>query len=257
MPRGGAQTSGTVYFIRNGLIAFAAQAFVLWSGPGIAADIEVLYQDRPPYYLTNEDGSPGGLVAGPVAEALAAAGIDAHWSDRPSKRQMEAVKANRTAVCSPGWFKKPEREEFAKFSDVVYQDLPQVVVTNRNGASVSDFGTLASLFADREMMFGTKLGYSYGPFVDGLRDQFSPNVVTTAQDNSGMIRMLLGRRFDYMIAAPEEVESLSRTFGDRATEIVSNRMSDVPPGNKRYLMCSKKVSDDILRRFNKALADLK
>ena len=219
-----------------------------------AEPLQLLYQDRPPYYVSNADGSKGGLVSGPVEKALKAAGIPFTWVARSGKGQMAAIRRGGAAVCSPGWFRKPEREVFAKFSDPVYRDRPQVVITQADNRGVFEHRTLAALFADKGLRFGVKAGYSYGPFADDLIAAQSPPVVRTTQDVGGMVRMLLGRRFDYILAAPEEFESLADRLGIAGEDIAAIEMTDIPPGNARYLMCSKDVTDEIIGKFNTALA---
>ena len=229
----------------------------LAAAPGFAADaITLLYQDRPPYYITNPDGSIGGVVAGRVARALKSVRIQAAWKVRPGKRQIETIRHNRAAVCSPGWFKKPEREQFAKFSDPIYQDHPQVVVIRANERDQFPHRKLADLFGDRRHSFGAKLGYSFGTFVDRLVKATKPETQKTPQDVTGMVRMLAGRRFDYMLAAEEEFESLQIELGEATDAIAALTMDDIPPGNKRYLMCSKAVPDPLIARFNTGLASL-
>jgi len=230
-----------------------------FSGPsGAAAEepLRLLYQDRPPYYVTSPNGTVGGLVSGVVAQALSDAGMTFQWLIRPGKRQIETIRQNRAPVCSPGWFKKPERQAFAKFSAMVYQDRPQVVIIRSTDLHDINYPTLAALFADRRYTFGAKLAYSYGAAVDRLITETKPAIQRTPQDVQGMVRMLIGRRFDYMLAAQEEFKSLQADLPTVSDSISALQMQDIPAGNKRYLMCSKKVSDDILRRFNKALADL-
>lgn len=194
--------------MRPGFFATFAMVFS-WLAGGIgpaAADspLSLLYQDRPPYYVTNPDGSVGGLVSGPVATALRKAEIPFEWKVRPGKRQIETIRKNRAAVCSPGWFKKPKREEFAKFSDPIYRDRPQVVVVRAAERDALPHQTLESLFTDKEWALGAKLGYSYGTFIDNMIAEIKPRMLRTPQDKTGMVRMLLGKRFDYMFAAPEE-----------------------------------------------------
>ncbi len=220
------------------------------------APLQLLYQDRLPYYTTAADGSVGGLVAGPVSKALRRAGIAVSWKVRPGKRQIETIRNNRAAACSPGWFKKPEREKFAKFSNTIYQDRPQVVIIRTTDLVNFKFSNLAALFAARHHTFGAKLAYSYGGFVDDLIAEVKPKVQRTPQDVQGMVHMLVGRRFDYMLAAQEEFRSLQANLPTVSDGITAVQMKDIPPGNKRYLMCSKKVGDDIMRRFNDALAAL-
>lgn len=218
--------------------------------------LKILYEDRPPYHKTSDDGSVKGLVSGRVSAALQAAGIEAAWLQRSSKGQIKTIKLGRNTACSPGWFKKPEREKFAKFSSPVYQDRPQVIVLRADNAHRFSHGTMAALFADKKLKLGAKLGFSYGGFVDELMTVHSPPTVRTTQNLDGIVRMLLGRRFEYFISAPEEFDVLSQRLGIAGEDIVSAKLTDIPPGNRRYLMCSKKVTDETIRRFNDALAKI-
>jgi len=216
--------------------------------------LELLYEDRPPYYITDKSGQISGLAIDPVAAALTKAGISPDWRVTSAKRQIAAIQANREPVCSPGWFKKPEREAFAKFSDPIYQDKPQIVVTRADNAPRINHGTLEKLLQDPNLTLGVKLGYSYGDFIDGLIERLEPVTMRSSQDTSGLVRMLVGRRFDYMLAAPEEFSSMAARLGIAGDDIVSIALSDIPAGNQRYLMCSKKVSDEWMARLNTGLA---
>lgn len=236
-------------------IALATIALTADVGAGAAAEpLDILYQDRPPYYVTDVDGTIGGLVAGPVREALEKAGIAATWKVRPGKRQIETIRQNREAACSPGWFKRPEREAFAKFSAPVYRDRPQVVIVRSADLGEFTYPTLTSLFSDERRVFGAKLAYSYGAYVDELIASAAANIQRTPQDVQGMVRMLVGRRFDYMLAAQEEFASLRANLPSASESITAVELRDIPPGNQRYLMCSLRVPDETIARFNAALA---
>ncbi|MCB2100071.1 MAG: transporter substrate-binding domain-containing protein [Rhodobacterales bacterium] len=226
----------------------------LCSLPAWAEPLLLVFESRPPYYVLNSAGELDGVVLGPIARALENAGIEFLWVERSSKRQMEDVRRNTGPVCSPGWFKKPERELFAKFSAPVYQDRPQVMVTRPDVVRAMKAKTLAGLFQEGDWSLGVKKGYSYGTYIDELRATTPPRTVETTQDMDGMVRMLLGRRFDYFISTPEELWAFQDRSGDLGDKVVSASFTDIPAGNWRYLMCSQMVDDDILIRFNRGLA---
>ena len=238
--------------LRSAIIAFVftsiAVAPIGRQPQAIDRPLKLLYAERAPYHVTQGNGVVGGLVSGPVRKALTRAGIITQWRAVPGKRQIETIRKNQEPVCSPGWFKKPEREAFAKFSDPIYQDRPQVVIIRQ--ADHADFKAkkLTDLFDNKKLIFGVKLGYSYGTYVDQQIATLSPPVQRTPRNVSGMVRMMLGRRFDYMLAAPKEFDAVADGHG-----IVAVEMTDIPSGNKRYLMCSKSISNDLITRFNEAL----
>lgn len=228
------------------------------SNPSIAQskDLKILFDDRRPYYYTNEDGSIGGIIGARVDQALRNANIDAEWVRVPSNRQLVTIERDSVVSCSPGWFKNLKRESFAKFSPPIYQDQPQVIVHRANAKNQFNHSSLAKVFADQQLVFGAKKSYSYGIYVDKLIELHSPNSVTTYRDKVGMVEMLLKHRFDYFISAPEEFNYLSEKFGLTEEGITSTALSDFPKGNLRYLMCSKSVDDDTIRRFSEAFNDL-
>lgn len=217
-----------------------------------AEQIKIVYEDRAPYYETVKDGVRG-LVLTPVSDALKLAGLNVRWATLSAKRQMAAVKSNREAVCSPGWFKKPEREEFAKFSDAVYQDRPQTILVRTDNVSRMTHSRLEQLFLDKKFRLGVKNGYSYGSYIDKLLALKKPTIIDTTQNVDGMMRMLLAARFDYFFVAPEEYQSLLARTGVAASDVLTIDLQDIPPGNARYLMCSMKVPAPFIERFNTAL----
>ena len=234
--------------------AILCVAAVVVSQAAAAETLRILYEDRPPYYVTHADGTVGGIVGGPVGEALHDAHIVHEWVIMPSSRQLFTIRHNDAYACSPGWFRNDERETFAKFSDVVYRDRPQVVAARSSDENLFNDRSLKDILADTRLILGVKTGFSYGETIDGLIAANAPVMVATTQSMEGMRRMLTRRRFDYFIVAPEEFETLAAAaLGDGAT-IVSIAHADIPPGNARYLMCALQVPDDILQRFNVALA---
>ncbi len=222
-----------------------------------ADPLKILYSERPPYYVKKEDGTIGGLVSGPVYHILNQVGIETEWLVTSSKRQLETIRHNRAAVCSPGWFKKPDREVFAKFSLPIYQDKPQVIIMRPADHRLLKHTKVSDLIADPKYRIGVKLGYSYGPFFDDLLTKHSPKTISTAQNLDGMAKMLQGRRFDYFITTPEEFQVLFSTDEVASSGMIDVEFDDIPPGNKRYLICSKSVPDETIEAFNRALVELR
>jgi len=217
--------------------------------------LKILYENRPPYYEINDDGSVGGIISGRIDSTFRKAGIAIDWIHQPWNRQIATIKRNVDLACSPGWFKNPEREAFAKFSSPVYQDRPQVIVLRKKDAGRINHPTLVALLGDQNFKLGTKAGFSYGLYIDTLIKTQTPKMERTQADVDGMFRMLRAGRFDYFISAPEEFAALSERMGEAGKEITSTELPDFPPGNRRYLMCSKSVDDDTIQRFNAALPE--
>jgi polar amino acid transport system substrate-binding protein len=242
-------------FISFGYSSMALAGIILFVGIGPAAadPIQIMVHERVPYYVISGPTTVGGLVGKPAAVVLADSGVDYEWRVTSANAQLNIIKANKDRVCAVGWFKNAAREAFAKFTRPIYQGKPLVVVARSDNARVLGHQTFGDLLGDRAIMMGGKLGYSYGSYVDAKIAALAPRAVTTSQNNDGMIRMLLGRRFDYIFATPEESSLIIEGVGSAAQDLITVTMSDAPPGNKRYILCSKSVEDSVIDKLNAAI----
>jgi polar amino acid transport system substrate-binding protein len=216
------------------------------------APIPVLVHDRAPYYVI-EDGTVSGIVAEPTAQAFADAGIAFAWRELASNRHLRVIRQNAEPVCATGWFKTPERTAFARYSVPIYADRPAAVLVRADNDRVRRYRTLSSIMADDSLLMGAKLGYSYGAAVDAMIDEFATRRVMTTQDNVGMMRMLLGKRFDYMIASFEEADGLIAAGGAAPDAVAALSLDDMPAGNTRYIVCSKRVPQTTMNALNAAI----
>lgn len=238
--------------------AFFAFAVSLFStDSGRASDpLIMVYADRPPYYLSLEGGEIGGVVGGPIAKALDAAGIRTEWVWQRFHRQLVTIKRGKPPVCSPGWFKTHARESFAVFSDPVHRDEPQVIVIDAADIDLFPHKTLASLISDPNLRLGTKRGYSYGPYADSLIVRYNPPIDRTGRDIGSLIDLMQEDLFDYTMMAGEEFALFADERAKVGRPIHALSFPDVPPGNRRYLMCSRNIDPAVLEKFNAAFASL-
>lgn len=217
--------------------------------------LKVLIFERAPYYKSNGEGGYFGLVATPATLAFKKAGIPVQWVDMQPNGHMRAIEANREPMCALGWFKTTERDAFSRYSDIIYTDQPSSIMTRTDNVKVQSHKTARGLLSDKSLRVGVKLGYSHGPYLDGLIDQLDPPRATVSQDETGLARMLLGGRFDYMMVSEVEAVVLMEEFGAAGNDIVLLTMADIPPGNNRYLVCSKATDPKLIERFTAALGE--
>ena len=211
------------------------------------------YNERPPYLMTAPDGRIHGLTADPAAAAFFDAGVPVLWMRVPSNRQLALLKEGGQR-CAVGWFRNAERERFAKFSRPIYRDLPLVAIV-RDEFSLRGAATLAQLIAMPGLKVLVKEKYSYGGYVDESLAKARPIRISTTAESVVMMAMIGAYRADLMFLAGEEADYLLHVAELRDKRLRIMRLLDVPTGERRHIMCSKDVSDDIMRRLDKEIPE--
>jgi polar amino acid transport system substrate-binding protein len=211
------------------------------------------FHQRPPYSWLDDSSNVVGVVAEPAERALRKAGIHFSWAAMPSARQMETIKNNEEKACGVGWFKRPEREEFARFSQPIYHDRDMVIVARRADIRLRDDPSIETLFRDPDLTLLTKVGYSYGAVMDAKLAELRPRREETATDNLHMLDMIALGRADFTLMSAEEADHLLQIPGPTSNTLATYTFSGAPKGEERYLMCSKQVPQTMINAFNAAL----
>jgi uncharacterized protein (TIGR02285 family) len=236
--------------------ALLAAALVLSAFVGKAwaeDELIIYYHERAPYSSKQADGSVHGITADIITQAMSVAGVAYRWEELPSARQMEVIKRDEAASCGLGWFKRPDRETFAKFSAAIYHDLPSIVVARAKDTRFAGTPSIEALFADKSLTLLTKTGYSYGAALDAKIADQKPNARADASDNRIMLGMVSKERVDYMIMAEEEAKDLLAQPDFTAAGLAIYHLANPPAGEYRYLMCTKSVPDAVITRINQAI----
>ncbi len=221
-------------------------------GAAAADTIELYYFERPPYMATRPGSDePVGLTATPAAQAFRAAGIGVRWVPLPSARQLVTLADSKVPACAVGWFRTAEREQQFKFTRAIYRDRPTVALARTDFTPPAP--TLAQALREPGLTVLVKAGFSYGAQVDTLLAQLGPGRVVTSADSLAMVQMVAAQRASVMFAAEEEAAYLvEQALGSPgALKIV--HFSDLPPGERRHILCSKAVPDALIERLNKAI----
>lgn len=239
---------------RRGAGLLVACAGLAASGAAMAAaePVSLYFFERPPY-VVHQAGSDEvtGLTATPTGQAFKAAGIAYRWVMLPTVRQLVTLKDNPQPACAVGWFKNPEREQHFKFSKPIYRDRPTVALARAEFNSAS--ATLAETLRQPGLRVLVKDGFSYGPLVDNLLAQSKAERVVTSAESVAMIHMIAAQRAHFMFAAEEEAAYLAEQAGVPARQLRTLHFADLPPGERRYILCSKAVPDELIERLNKAI----
>ncbi len=211
--------------------------------------LKILYNERQPY-MAARGQEVTGLTADAAVYALRKAGVPYQWVEIPSARQLFMLQENKEPLAALGWYRNPERERFAKFSNHLYRDRQIAVLARVDNAKVAAAASVADLLGDRRITLLAKAGYSYGRFLDEWIAKLEPKVMRVTVENLSMIRMIGARRADYMFIAPEEAEATLAQSGVPPRDLRLITLPDMPPGEYRYLMFSQRVDDETIRRIS-------
>ena len=219
-------------------------------------EVLVAYRDKPPYSTTT-NGRPSGVLIDKTRRVFETAGVPYRLAEMPVKRIASEIEANQQAICSPGWYRLPERERSGKFSAAIHRDAPQLVLTSHaRAAAVRAHVNLRALLRDERMQLLVLEGVSYGADLDALvaaRPQRPQSAVGTSLQVG---RMIAAERGDYMFIDQADYDFLRRADARTAAAVEIVRFADMPPGIQRYYWCSRKVDAPLLSRIDAAIHKL-
>jgi uncharacterized protein (TIGR02285 family) len=221
-----------------------------------ASPVLIAYRDKPPLNST-ENGKPVGLLIDKTRAIFKRAGLVIYFEEMPSKRIALELQKNTRPICSPGWYKLPEREVFANFSHAFHRDRPQIVLASgSSAAAVSAHRSIEALTADSRLQLAVVDEISYGQDLDARikRMQRAPlrATVTALQ----LSKMVAAQRADYMFMDQDDLEYLDRNGEISGSGLKPIQFTDMPPGLFRHLWCSKRVDAAMLNRINAAIDQL-
>jgi uncharacterized protein (TIGR02285 family) len=240
----------TILWIMAVLIVLLSVCTVIYGAE--CQQFVVHYDERVPYMQTKSSGIVG-LTADPANVAFHQAGLDFVWKKTSPKRQMKILQDNNGCDCMVGWFKKPERDTFAKYSHAIYQDKPQIAIVRVDNDKLQNDMTLDDLLSQPKLKLLVKDGYSYGDFLDDKIAQHHPLVVKATGGNINMLKMIHKKYADYFFMAPEESQPLVVSSGLPIEDFKLLTFPDIPAGEKRYILCSRQVEDTIMNKLNTAI----
>lgn len=222
----------------------------------MAADgppVTVYYYERAPYYVVGADDTVAGTAIQPTRTAFEAAGIPYVLERTSVQRIFELMRGEPGLFCSPGWYKTEERLRFAKFTRPILRDAPTVGIA-RKGYVVPPGTRFADLVTTNMILLLSTSGFSYGPYLDQQIARKDPSqIIRLTSGGHRLIEMLLAGHADLALTTEEE----ARTFaadGVGGLDYPIIHFADVVDGDARYIMCSRGVPDETMRRLDQAIA---
>lgn len=218
--------------------------------------IEIMYYERTPYMISDDQGNISGLTASVVDYAFKKANIPFEWINIPAQRQLVLIKKNKSKIGGLGWFKNPERELFSNFSIPLYQDKQIQILARKDNFIVSNQKTLDTLFSNKSLALATKSSYSYGNYIDNKIATLQPHMyVLAGGDTTNLLKMINSKRADYIFISQEEatLAIINAGFSTRDFQLLT--LKDIPVGEKRYLMFSNQVDITTITTINRYIEE--
>lgn len=241
---------------RNVLLRLAIAGFVagFCSTLAMAEPLLMAFRDKPPYSYV-EQGVAKGFLLERAQRVLARASISAEFLEMPPKRIFSEIQRNEQEICSFGWYKIAEREQYARYSLPLHQDRKQLILAGpRSVTAIKRHATLKSLMSSKELILAAADGVSYGPEIDQIIMGFPGKVDRTLLSPLEVAKKVALQRADFMFIDQDDYDYSMATNADfRADNLVILDFPDTPPGLVRYILCSQKVSEERLQRINAAI----
>ncbi|WP_050407601.1 ABC transporter substrate-binding protein [Massilia sp. NR 4-1] len=215
--------------------------------------ITVAWRLKPPYHYA-ENGELKGLLLLRAQAIFSEAGISTRFVNEPQRRIWNNLAHGEPNYCSVSWYRLPEREAVAQFSQPFHMDQTHIVLTaTRNQDEIKAHATLPELLADKELTLGVIDGVSYGPELDAMMARSANQIMRRTVDTPSMLRMLAAGRATYVI-----VDRADWTFFKErdplAQTLVMLEYPDMPAGLPRHIVCSSNVPEGLMEKLNRAIA---
>lgn len=240
------------------MTAMTAMAAVILLTPALASAaqaVRMMFREKPPYSYT-ENGVQKGFLLEYTNKITKQAGVAATFEVLPTKRIFAELEANTEAICTFGWYKTPDRERYAQFTAPIVTDRPHIVLASSASAkTIKKHKTLKSLFADPQRTMTIVEGTSYGTALDTMLGTSKTTMDRTTGSPIQAALKVAAQRVEFMLIDQDDFEHLLATEPSfRTAKLVKITFPDMPAGLKRYLLCSQQVPQDVIKRFNAAIA---
>jgi polar amino acid transport system substrate-binding protein len=219
--------------------------------PSGAADdiLTIAYNIKPPLFYS-VGGQARGLLVERAQLLCGRSGVTCVFEELPFNRIMAHLQSNRHNFAALGFSKTSDREAFAVFSDPIYQDQkPVLVVRQSDAAKFKLYATLRDMLNSQQFVFGAKMGNVY-PIDEAISFHRSRRE-NTPQDTPGLLKMLVFKRFDYLMFYAEELDWFKQDFTKLELEVI--QYPDMPSGSNRYFLFSKMTPQTLISKMNAAI----
>lgn len=218
-------------------------------------EITVFIYHRPPFFTATPETRGGPLVEMTLL-ALERAGLKPRLVTSTFTEILATFRAGAPFACTPGVYRTPERETFARFIGPLYVPLPPVIVVRRTDAGLAASArSLDSLLAGGlRVVLGD--GYWYGAWLAQALERTGTSPTRTRDENARMLRSIMDGTHDISFMSHEEAAHLLRTHPDLGSSLTLRPVPGNPTAEPRYLMVARGVDAATAARIDAALSEL-
>lgn len=209
----------------------------------------VRWNDDPPYFIPQADGSPRGIGADLSREILHRLGCTPRYVELPWARGLNNLR-NGTLDILPGALRTPERETFAYFSRPVNVS-PNVLFIARSAAPKYRFQQLSEIIGS-DFRLGAQIDVVYSSEYQALtgNPDFARHL-TRVNSRRGAWRMIKAGRIDGLIA--DEVTGLLELKQMQLDDAIVRSELIVASEPAHYALSRQTLDPAFVDRFNQAL----
>lgn len=219
-------------------------------------EITVAWRENPPYNYT-EQGVEKGFLLARGKQIFAQAHVPARFVVEPTKRIWAKFRIGTPAYCSLGRYRLPEREPIMQYSLPIHLDPPRIVLLSASAArQAHKYGKVTELLADPSLSLGMSDGGSFGTEIDEMLKSAATKVERRTVESPLMMKLLGADRISFVFADRYAWHYLKQ-HDPAAQDIVAREFPDMPAGQKRYLVCSKDISPEVMHRLNAVIKAMK
>ncbi len=230
------------------------QSVGLWAQE--TAPLTVYYYERNPFEYQAPNGKPAGFIVDISKQAFQAAGIAVNWTLLPLNRVLKTIEEDAAPACTPGWYRKPEREAFGKYSHPIYLDKP-IVGFSHASLKVPANVSARELLGRPDIHLLVNHSLVYGEYLDQLvRDLPASRVEWSSGTFLQFARKLRGARANLLLLTQEEIDAILNEAELSRNDYKTIYFSDVSYREYRYIICSQSVPDSVLKKLNSAIDQL-
>ena len=206
--------------------------------------------------LMFQEGKAFGHVGERAYKVLANSGINFTVELSNPRRILATLKDEAPNTCTFGFFKTAKRQKFVRYSEPFIQDIPQgILIKKENLLLFRNHRSFVDVLTDKNIVLGNVRGVSMGYDTDLLIEKHDPMTIF-GDDLVAIIRMLDAERFHYTLTDEIKADAAFEKFGMNPKVFTVVHFPDMPPGSKRYFLCSKTTSPSIVKRLNKTIGKI-